>query len=138
MANDERSAGEAPRFLLAGVFVREEDLEPQTGLSVVARTFRVLAAVLVGLMLVQVVLGLGNPGPGAIGHLAGEAIKLLVFAGLLWAIGDLATVHVKSFYELRATRILLARQTHMLRLMGERSGELEPLDAPHARSRDPL
>lgn len=122
--------------MLAGVFVREEDLEPQKGLSFVSLLFRALAGLLLFLMAVQVLLGLGNPAPGAMGTLLGEAVRLLVFAGLLWGAGDLATLGVKTFYEMRASRILLARQTYMMRKIAESGGELPPIEAPHNRRTD--
>lgn len=123
--------------MLAGIQVREEDIEPQTGLHFVALLFRALAVLLLILMIAQLVLGLGNPAPGAVGVLLGESVRLLVFAGLLWGAGDLADLLIKSHYELRAARILLARQTHMMREMGVASGELTPKDAEHHRRTDP-
>jgi hypothetical protein len=38
-----------------------------------------------------------------------EATRTLVFAGFLWAAGDLAIMFVESNHDLRATRILLGR-----------------------------
>lgn len=39
----------------------------------------------------------------------------MVFAGLLWGAGDLANIAIKTHYDIRAARILLARQTYMMR-----------------------
>lgn len=126
------------RPLLAGIRVREDDIEPQKGLHYVAILFRGLAVLLLVLMVIQVVLGLGNPAPGAAGVLFGEAVRLLVFAGLLWGAGDLADLIVKSHHDLRAARILLARQSYVLRKMGIASGAIDPPEAEHHRHTDPI
>lgn len=128
--------GEAQRPMLAGIPVREEDIEPQKGLHFVAYLFRGLSVLLLLLMVVQVVLGLGNPAPGALGLLMGEAVRLLVFAGLLWGAGDLAMLQVKSHHEMRAARILLARQTYMMRRMAEAAGELPAPERLHRQTDD--
>jgi hypothetical protein len=125
------------RLLLAGIRVREDDIEPQKGLHFVALLFRALAVLLLVLMIAQLVLGLGNPAPGATGVLLGESVRLLVFAGLLWGAGDLADLLVKSHHDLRASRILLARQAYMMRQMGVASGDLAPTEAEHQRHTDP-
>ena len=95
--------------MLAGVPVREDDVEPARGLHWVAKLFRVLSGLLVALMIVQVVLGLTSTIEISYGMLGAEAVRLLIFAGLLWGAGDLADLFVKSHYDLRASRILLAR-----------------------------
>jgi len=58
--------------------------------------------------------------------LVGDTIRLIVFAGLLWAAGDLATLWIKTHHDIRAARILLARQTSMMRRIGIKSGMLPP------------
>lgn len=133
MANEKRD----DRPLLAGIRVREDDIEPQKGLHYVALLFRGLAVLLVVLMVAQVAFGLGNPAPGATGVLLGEAVRLLVFAGLLWGAGDLADLIVKSHHDLRASRILLARQAYMMRAMGISSGVLADPEPGHSRHTDP-
>jgi hypothetical protein len=39
---------------------------------------------------------------------------LIVLAGLLWGVGDLAILLIDVGHDVRAARILLARQTHAL------------------------
>lgn len=129
----ERGQEPGERPVLAGVEVREDDLNPQPGLHFVAILFRALAVLLLVLMVVQVALGLGDPAPGQTGVLLGQAVRLLVFAGLLWAAGDLSMIWIQTHYDMRAARILLARQTYMIREMGLRSRELPP---PAAQRRE--
>lgn len=126
-----RDHGAAERPVLAGVEVREDDLNPQPGLHFVAILFRALAVLLLVLMVVQLALGLGDPAPGQTGVVLGQAVRLLVFAGLLWAAGDLSMIWIQTHYDVRAARILLARQTYMIREMGLRSGELPPRATQH-------
>ena len=116
------------RPVLAGIQVREDDLEPQKGLDIASVVFRVAAGVILVLALVQFgAWWLDRPAGGAgIGLLVGDTIRLIVFAGLLWAAGDLASLAIKTHYDIRAARILLARQTYMMRQMAEARGEVEP------------
>ena len=127
------------RPVLAGIEVREEDLEPAPGLHVAARVIRVAAVVVLLLAVFQFVHWWLDPPPAGIGLalLVGDTIRLVVFSALLWAGAELAAILIKSHYDLRATRILLARQTYMIRQMGIASGELhgeEP--AGHRRADD--
>jgi len=89
--------------------VREEDLEPHAGLRYIARLFKVLALLLAGLLVVEIVLGLARQGAAAVPTLLVEATRLIVFAGLLWGAGDLALMLIESNHDLRAARILLGR-----------------------------
>lgn len=129
-AGQERGAPKS-RPMLAGIQVREEDLEPQKGLHFVAILFRASSILILLLALVQAAFWLSNPPPGGVGFgvLLGDTVRLIVFAGLLWAAGDLASLLIKTHYDVRASRILLARQTYMMRQMGVASGEL-PVTEP--------
>lgn len=111
---------------LHGVEVREEDLEPQKGLHVAATLFHVAAGVILVLALAQFTVWWLDRPPGniGIGVLVGDTIRLIVFAGLIWAAGDLANLLIKTHYDVRAARILLARQTYMMKQMGIAGGEL--------------
>ena len=42
------------------------------------------------------------------------ASRLIVLAGLLWGVGDLAILLIDVGHDVRAARILLARQNHVL------------------------
>jgi hypothetical protein len=102
------------RPMLAGVAVREDDIEPVKGLRTIAVLFRGMALLLVLLMILQVIFGLTSTVPISIGVLLADAVRLLILAGLLWAAGDLAVLWVKSHHDLRATRILITRIAYML------------------------
>jgi hypothetical protein len=99
---------------LAGMPVRDDDIELTRGLYWVAILFRGMAGLLILLMVVQVANGLSSTVELSYGVLIAEAVRLVIFAGLLWGAGDLADLFVKSHYDLRATRILLGRLTHMV------------------------
>ena len=117
------------RPMLAGVTVREEDIEPVKGIRAVAYLFRGLAVLLLLLMVVQVISAVSQAVPLSVGVLFAEAIRLVIFAGLLWGAGDLAVLWVKSHYDIRATRILVARMSYMMRKTGEAEGTLPPASA---------
>ena len=100
--------------------VREEDLEPHAGLRYVARLFKVLAILLMLMLLAEIVIGLSQQGSEAIVTLLVEATRTIVFAGLLWGIGDIALMLIESNHDLRATRILIGRVNKTLQGMAER------------------
>ena len=89
--------------------VREEDLEPYVALRYIARLFKILAALIVVMMLGEVALGVMIDGRSSVTTLLGEATRLLVMAGMLWAAGDIAVLLVDAGHDLRVTRILLGR-----------------------------
>jgi hypothetical protein len=89
--------------------VREEDLEPYVALRYIARLFKVLAALIVVMLLGEVALGVMIDGRSSLTTLLGEATRLLVMAGMLWAAGDIAVLLVDAGHDLRVTRILLGR-----------------------------
>ena len=71
-----------------------------------------MAIILVLLLVAEVATGLVNQGRAAIPTLLGEMSRLIVLAGLLWGTGDLAILLIDVGHDVRAARILLARQTH--------------------------
>lgn len=99
--------------------------------------FRVMAGLLVLLTGLQVVNGLGTPLEISYGVLAAQALRLVIFAGLLWGAADLADLFVKSHRDLRAMRVLLGRIAY---LVGPPplDGQPGPGDAETARGRDAL
>lgn len=138
--NDETGSRAGKRPLLAGVEVREEDLEAQKGLNIAATVFRASAAIILALAVWQVLAWWMDPPPGGagMGVLVGDTIRLIVFAGLLWAAGDLAGIVIKTHYDIRASRILLARQTYMMRQIWTESGQLPAVEPEgHRRASDP-
>ena len=113
-----------PHANLAGVPVREDDVEPVKGIRRIAILFRGMAILLLLLMVLQILFAVTSTVPLSVGVVAAEAVRLMIFAGLLWGGGDLAVLFVKSHYDLRATRILTARIAHMVRQVGEADGKL--------------
>jgi hypothetical protein len=91
--------------------VRDADLEPYVGLRYLSKLFRLIAVVLILLLVAEVVTGLSKQGVDSIPTLVSEVSRLIVLAGLLWGIGDLAILLVDVGHDLRAVRILIGRQT---------------------------
>lgn len=124
---------EVARPKLVGVPVRDHDIEPTIGIHWVARLFRVMSGLLFLLMVMQIALGLTSTVEISYGVLFAEAVRLLIFAGLLWAAGAISDLFVKSHHDLRATRILLARIAYRLR---EDPNGVTPADADRAPGPD--
>ena len=122
-----RRAGSDPLFQ-----VRTADLEPYVGLRYLSKLFRLIAVVLLLLLVAEVAMGLAQQGADAIPTLVPEASRLIVLAGLLWGIGDLAILLVDVGHDLRAVRILIGRQTaHVVHHAGPTNGSSQhaPRDA---------
>src|SRR5678815_2997632 len=96
----------------ARTHVRAGDIEPYIGLRYLSKLFRFMAIILVLLLVAEVVTGLMKQGRASIPTLLGEMSRLIVLAGLLWGVGDLAILLIDVGHDVRAARILLARQTH--------------------------
>lgn len=95
--------------------VRDDDLEPHAGLRYIARLFKILAILLIVLMVAEVAIGLTQQGTSSLPTLMIEATRLIVFAGFLWGVGDMALMLIESNHDLRAARILLGRIHYTLR-----------------------
>jgi glucose uptake protein GlcU len=89
--------------------VRTADLEPYVALRYIAKLFKVLAGMIMIMLVGEVVLGLVIDGRASVTTLLGEATRLLVLAGMLWAAGDIAVLLVEAGHDLRVVRILLGR-----------------------------
>jgi hypothetical protein len=111
---------------LAGVAVREDDIEPEKGIRAIAILFRGMAILLLVLMVLQVFFAVTSTVPLSVGVVFAEAVRLIIFAGLLWGAGDLGVLWIKSHHDIRATRILTARLVYMVRQIGESTGALKP------------
>ena len=98
-----------PEYVPPEADVRDDDMEPHEGLRYIARLFKILAILLILLLIGEIILGLVNRGNEAIPTLLVEATRIIVFAGLLWAAGDMALMLIESNHDLRATRILVGR-----------------------------
>jgi hypothetical protein len=100
---------------IGGVPVRESDIESDKPIRAIARLFRGMAVLLLLLAVVQVISAVTGTIAVSIGVIVAEVVRLVIFGGLLWALGDIAVFIVKSHYDLRATRILVARVEHLLK-----------------------
>jgi glucose uptake protein GlcU len=98
--------------------VRAADLEPYITLRYIARLFKVLAVLILLMLIGEVVTGLLIDGSAALLTLIGEATRLLVMAGLLWAGGDLTLLIIDAGHDIRVARILLGRINAQMHVTG--------------------
>ena len=100
--------------------VRATDIEPYTGLRYLSKLFRFMAIILVVLLVAEVVTGITAQGAASVPTLLGEASRLIVLAGVLWGVGDLALLLIDVGHDVRAARILLGRQVahHIMEVPG--------------------
>jgi hypothetical protein len=140
--NDETNTGARPdtrnKRLDALMKVRESDVEPYVGLRYLSKLFRMIALILVLLLIAEVVTGVSAQGSAALPTLLSEASRLIVLAGLLWGVGDLAILLIDIGHDVRATRILIGRQT-VHQFVDAHPQDAEPVpvvasDAPAARA----
>ncbi len=94
--------------------IRQSDLEPYVGLRYLSKLFKLMGVILGLLLIAEVITGVMAQGGAALPTLLGEASRLIVLAGLLWGVGDLAILLIDVGHDVRAARILLARQTRAL------------------------
>jgi hypothetical protein len=120
--------------IIAGI--RATDIEPYTGLRYLSKLFRFMAIILLLLLVAEIATGLYAQGTAAIATLLGEASRLIVLAGVLWGTGDLAHLLIDVGHDVRASRVLLARQTyHMTKdILHERPFTVDrPINAERLR-----
>lgn len=134
-ADDRRKTTLTGGAALVGVPCRDDDIEPAKGLHSVAILFRIMSGMLAVLMVLQVISGVTSAVEISYGVLAAEAIRLVIFAGLLWGAGDLADLFVQSHHDLRATRILLGRLTRLAGQTEGPQGEPRPREGDAGRGR---
>ena len=103
--------------LLAGIEVRDEDVDERKGLQIAGIAFRIATVAILLLAAYQCYDWFRDPPPGGTGMsvIVGDTIRLTVVAILLYGAADLADLMVKNHHETRASRILLARQTYLLK-----------------------
>ena len=89
--------------------VRSTDLEPYVGLRYLSKLFRLIAIILLLLLVAEIITGLATQGSAAIPTLLGEASRLIVLAGALWGVGDLAILMIDVGHDVRAARVYLSR-----------------------------
>ncbi|HEU4993709.1 MAG TPA: hypothetical protein VFT29_02785 [Gemmatimonadaceae bacterium] len=92
--------------------VRATDLEPYVGLRYVSKLFRLISIILLLLLVAEIVTGIATQGGAALPTLLGEASRLIVLAGALWGVGDLAILMIDVGHDIRATRVYLSRQAN--------------------------
>ena len=90
--------------------IRNSDLEPYVGLRYLSKLFKLMGVVLILLLIAEIITGVVAQGSAAVPTLLGEASRLIVLAGLLWGVGDLAILLIDVGHDVRAARILLGRQ----------------------------
>lgn len=121
---------------LVGVPVREDDVESVRLIRAVVYLFRGMAILLLLLAAVQIFSAVTSTVALSVGVVAAEVVRLVIFAGLLWGGGDLAVLWIKSHYDIRATRILVARIAYMTRKIGEADGKLARADQTSRADRE--
>lgn len=112
--------------------VRSTDLEPYVGLRYLSKLFRLIAIILLLLLVAEIVTGLTTQGSAAIPTLLGEASRLIVLAGALWGVGDLAILMVDVGHDVRAVRVYLSRQGTSGGNERERSSSTTPINSRSA------
>ena len=117
--------------------VRNSDVEPYTGLRYLSKLFRLMAVIILLLLVAEVSTGLYATGAAAIPTLLSEVSRLIVLAGLLWGVGDLAILLIDVGHDVRASRILLGRQVaHQVAEMGHGDRAVtEPAGVAHTAAR---
>jgi hypothetical protein len=95
--------------------IRMSDIEPYTGLRYLSKLFRFMAIILLLLLVAEIATGFYAQGSASIPTLLGEASRLIVLAGVLWGTGDLAHLLIDVGHDVRAMRVLLARQNTQLK-----------------------
>jgi hypothetical protein len=96
--------------IIAGI--RATDIEPYTGLRYLSKLFRFMAIIVLLLAVAEIATGLYAQGAASIPTLLGEISRLIVISGVLWGTGDLAHLLIDVGHDVRASRVLLARQTY--------------------------
>lgn len=91
--------------------VRATDLEPYVGLRYLSKLFRLIAVILLLLLVAEIITGLTTQGSASIPTLLGEASRLIVLAGALWGVGDLAILMIDVGHDVRAVRVYMSRLT---------------------------
>ncbi|MFN2398900.1 MAG: hypothetical protein ABR543_09730 [Gemmatimonadaceae bacterium] len=105
-AKDQRREATEPSML-----VRAADIEPYAGLRYLAKLFRLMAVIMIVLLAAEVVTGLTTQGLSSVPTLIPEIGRFIVLAGVMWGAGDLAILLIDVGHDVRATRILIGRQT---------------------------
>lgn len=108
---DERvkEEGDAPAGSSVLDAIREDDIEPYTGLAWVGTVSKAAAIFLLVALLGQFVAGLRENGVADLPFLLGETAQTFVLMIVLWGGGDLVKLLVDVGHDIRAQRIMLMR-----------------------------
>ena len=90
--------------------VRSSDIEPYIGLRYLSKLFKIMALLMLLVLVFEIIIGFTTQGTAAIPTLLGLLPRLVVLAGLLWGVGDLAILLIDVGHDVRAARILIGRQ----------------------------
>jgi hypothetical protein len=109
-------------------------LEPHASLRYIARLFKALAVLLLILLIAELVMGVIQQGQQAVPVLMVEATRLVVFAGVLWGLGDMALMLIESNHDLRATRLMVWQLSALMKLRMDHEGiRVDPVRPPMER-----
>jgi hypothetical protein len=126
--------GERPGHPLFEGGLVAEILEPHASLRYVARLFKALAVLLLILLIAETILGVLQQGRQSVPVLLVEATRLLVFAGVLWGLGDIALMLIESNHDLRATRIMVWQLSALMKMRMDHDGiHVDPIRPPMQR-----
>jgi hypothetical protein len=97
-------------------------LEPHASLRYIARLFKALAVLLLILLIAELAMGFVQQGQEALPVLMVEATRLVVFAGVLWGLGDMALMMIESNHDLRATRLMVWQLSALMKMRMDHEG----------------
>ncbi len=111
--------------------LKKDILEPHASLRYIARLFKALAVLIVILLVAELVIGIMQQGQEALPTLMVEATRLVVLAGVLWGVGDIALMLIESNHDLRATRLMVWQLSALMKMRMENDGiHVEPVRPP--------
>lgn len=132
--NPRPQVAEKPGHPTFGGQLRADILEPHASLRYIARLFKALAVLLLALLVAELVIGLLQQGQEALPTLMVEATRLVVLAGVLWGLGDIALMLIESNHDLRATRLMVWQLNALMKMRMENDGiHVEPVRPPMER-----
>lgn len=117
--------GDAPAGSSVLDAIREDDIEPYTGLAWVGTVSKAAAIFLLVALLGQFVAGLRENGVADLPYLLGETAQTFVLMIVLWGGGDLVKLLVDVGHDIRAQRIMLMRLEWRTRGLVEEEGTAE-------------
>lgn len=132
--NPRPQVAEKPGHPTFGGQLRADILEPHASLRYIARLFKALAVLLLALLVAELAIGLLQQGQEALPTLMVEATRLVVLAGVLWGLGDIALMLIESNHDLRATRLMVWQLNALMKMRMENDGiHVEPVRPPMER-----